>query len=101
MTTERHRRSGPRHLAAEPVCSLTREAAAQRKVPVDVLLAQAEAEDVRPDGIEYRFAASPLIWERVNTFIDEEAECCPFLAFEALEADGKVILRMIQPGRNE
>lgn len=87
----------PRDPDAEPVCLLTREAAAQRQESVDALLQQAYAVESRPNGIEYRFRLGPRVWDRVNTFIDEESECCPFLAFEVEEAGEAIVLRVFQP----
>ena len=94
---ERHLTVAPRDPTADSVCLLTREWAANRKVDVEKLLEEAIAEEPRQDGIEYRFAAKPEIWERVSRFIDEEGECCPFLAFEALENEDSIVLRVIRP----
>ena len=94
---ERHVSVAPRDPTAEPVCLLSRDQAARRKVNVLDLLEESVAEEPRRDGIEYRFAAKPEIWQRVRTFIDEEGECCPFLAFEALEEDDAIVLRLIRP----
>lgn len=87
----------PRDPAAEPVCLLTKEWAERRREPVDALLA--DADDVRPlaNGIEYRFPTTPLIGQRIETFIAEEAECCPFLAFETFDDGAATVLRVIQP----
>ena len=93
----RHLNIAPLNPAAEPVCLLTREWAARRKVPVDELLGGAEREVMRDDGIEYHLPANAETWSKVETFIQEERECCPFLAFEAEERNDIIILRVIQP----
>jgi hypothetical protein len=92
-----YRRVLPRDPEAEPVCLLTREWAERRQEPVHALLADATAEIARPDGIEYRFPARPEVWGRLDTFIEEEGECCPFLAFEVVEEAGEAVLRVLQP----
>ncbi len=93
----RYRFVPPRRPAAEPVCLLDRETALRRREPADALLGEARSQRVIGDGAELRFESSPLIWERVSTFIDEEGECCPFFAFEQWEEGGQVVLRIIQP----
>ena len=87
----------PRDPAAEPVCLLTREWAARRRVQVEDLLDEAVAQESLPDGIAYRFTPRPGIWEQVRVFVEEEGECCPFLEFEARESDEGLALRIRQP----
>ncbi len=91
----------PRDPDAEPICLLTREWAARRREPVEVLLAEAAGETPRPDGMEYLFAAAPDLWPRIETFIAEEGECCPFAAFEAFETADALVLRIIHPSRGD
>ncbi len=98
----RYRYVPPREPTAEPVCLLDRETAARRAVPADVLFAEATAEIAATDGAEYRFHASPGTWERIEAFVREEGECCPFFAFEEWEEDGEIVLRIVRPaGREE
>jgi hypothetical protein len=91
----------PRDTSAEPVCSLQQPAARDRLLTIDVLIQKAL--DIQPlrDGTEFRFEA-PILGE-IDTFIAEEAECCPFLAFERWLEDGKAVLRITQPalGRSD
>ena len=87
----------PRDPAAEPICLLTRDWAARRRVQVEDLLDEAVVQASLPDGIEYGFAPRPGIWEQVRIFIEEEGECCPFLEFEARESDEGLVLRIRQP----
>jgi hypothetical protein len=94
---DRHINVTPREPGAEPICLLTPEWAVQRREAVDTLLAEAVAEMPLPNGIEYRFEATPTIWPRIETFIAEEGECCPFLAFEAFESERDTVLRIVQP----
>lgn len=37
---------------------------------------------------------------QTEAFVQEEGDCCPFLAFAATEADGRVILEIIHPEVN-
>ena len=101
MMAGRHLVIPPRDPAAEPVCLLTREWAARREVPVDALLASATQEILRDDGIEYHLTAGPGTWAQVEVFIEEEGECCPFLAFEAEEKEDIVVLRVLQLPRED
>ncbi len=70
----------------------------QRRELPDALLASARSERNLPNGAEFRFEAQPGIWERVNTFVMEERECCPFFAFEQWEEEGELVLRITRPG---
>ena len=90
----------PRDPAAEPVCLLTKEWAARRREPVDTLLTLSNAQLMLVNGIEYRFPLSTGIGQRIDTFIAEEAECCPFLAFETFEEAGDAVLRITQPAED-
>ena len=95
MTAGRHVFVPPRDSAAEPVCLLTREWAARRREPVEELLDAAVRVEALENGIEYEFASAPGLWRRLETFVDEEGECCPFLAFELMEREDDVVLRAV------
>ncbi|HXH21552.1 MAG TPA: hypothetical protein VNN10_05950 [Dehalococcoidia bacterium] len=81
---------------AEKACRLTRDTAAARAEPPDVFFATATRQEVLPDGYELRFSAGPGIAERIDTFISEEQECCPFFAFERWREDGDEVLRILR-----
>lgn len=82
---------------AEPVCRLTPEWAQARKEPPDAFLSAATAQETEEHGATFRFAATPGMWERIETFIAEERQCCPFFAFEQWEEGDELMLRIIQP----
>jgi hypothetical protein len=94
---ERHLYVAPQDAEAEPVCLLTREWAARRAVSVDALLGRALREEALADGIAYYLSGGDQTWQDVTTFIAEEGECCPFLAFEVSGEGDETILRVIQP----
>ncbi len=83
---------------AEPICTLDRETALRRKEQPDRLLDQALEQTSTGDGIEYRFGPVVGLWERIETFIKEEGQCCRFLAFELTESQDAVVLKAFQPG---
>ena len=87
----------PANPAAEPICTLDRDMALARQEPPDRFLNEAFAEMPISSGMEYLFNSSEGLWERAETFVREEAECCPFLAFEILEQDERLVLRVFQP----
>ena len=82
---------------AEPVCVLTRDWAAQRAESPGAFLALATSEAPTGRGIEYRLPATPATWERLEVFVREEGECCPFLAFEAHEEGSDIRLSVTWP----
>lgn len=89
--------SPPRDPRAGPVCLLTREWAARRAESPDVFLAMVTSETSTSRGIEYRLPGTAAAWDRVEVFIREEGECCPFLAFEAFEQADDIHVRIIWP----
>ena len=93
----RHRVVPPRDASAEPVCLLDRAWAERRREPPDAFLALAREQASLPNGAEFRFEAAPGMWERVEIFVAEEGECCPFFAFEQWEEGGEVLLRIFRP----
>jgi hypothetical protein len=95
--TAKHRYVEPKDASAEPVCLLDKEWAARRVEPPDAFMASARSQRTTESGSEFRFEAAPGMWERVETFIAEERDCCPFFAFEVWEEDGEVVLRITKP----
>lgn len=85
--TERRMFVGPTNPSAEPICTLDRETALARQEPPDRFLDSAFDQKAMATGIEYRFRQSDDLWDRAQTFIKEEALCCPFLGFEVAERD--------------
>lgn len=94
---ERRRYVPPKDASAEPICLLDKEWAERRAEPPDAFLALAASETMEPNGAAFRFPASPGMWERIDTFIAEERECCPFFAFEQWEEPNEVVLRIFRP----
>ena len=81
----------------EPLCTLDRETAMHRKESPDHFLASVVRERFLDLGVEYTFLASEEMWSRIQTFIQEEGDCCRFLAFHATEDSGEISLRIFQP----
>ena len=96
-STARRRYVPPRQPDAEQVCLLDAEGASKRAEPADRFLDEARSQVTKENSAEFRFEAQPDTWERINTFIEEEAECCPFFAFEQYEDGKDVVLRIIRP----
>ena len=94
---ERRVQVQPANPSAEPICTLDRETALARQEPPDRFLDEAIAERPIPSGMEYVFSRVEGLWERAETFVKEEAECCPFLAFEVVEQGETLVLRVFQP----
>jgi len=87
----------PKDAAADRVCLLTRESAAERIEPPGQFLASAVAEEQSETGATFRFKAGPMTIGRVDAFIREEMECCPFFSFERWSEAGQVVLRIAMP----
>ena len=81
------------------MCLLDKEWAERRAEPPDAFMAAARSQVTTESGAEFRFEAAEGMWERIETFIAEERECCPFFAFEVWEEDGELVLRISQPER--
>jgi len=81
---------------AVQVCLLTRESAAARSEPPDQFLGSALRQETLSDGASFHFADLPEAIARVDAFIREEMECCPFFAFERWREGGEVVLRIIR-----
>lgn len=98
MATQTRRRYVPaKDPTAEQACSLDAEGAAQRAEPPDGLLGEAVLQVTKENSSEFRFAAKADTWERIVKFIEEEADCCPFFAFEQFEEGDEVVLRITRP----
>jgi len=97
MTDVRRVSVPARDPGAEPVCLLDKEWAARRREPPDAFLGLARSQETAEDGATFRFQAAPGMWERVETFVEEEGECCPFFAFEQWEEGDEVVLRIFRP----
>ena len=80
---------------AEKACRLTRETAAARAEPPEDFFASASDQKVLPNGYELRFATMPNTASRIDAFIAEERECCPFFAFERWEEGSEYVLRIL------
>jgi hypothetical protein len=87
----------PVNPAAEPVCTLDRATALGRQEAPDKFLDDAFAQESTPTGMEYRFQRTDEMWERVQIFIQEEAQCCPFFAFEVAEREQDLVLTIFRP----
>ncbi len=87
----------PRDAGAEPICLLTREWAMRRAENPEAFLSIATSETPIDRGIEYRLPVSREVWSRIEVFVQEEGECCPFLAFEAVEEESQIRLQVIWP----
>lgn len=87
----------PRDPQADPICLLTKEWADARQERPDRFLALTTSELITPDGVEYRLPGGDANWRRVESYIEEEGECCPFLGFEAHEAGSEIVLTIRWP----
>jgi hypothetical protein len=91
----------PKDPNAEVICLLDDISRGQRREPPDVFLSAARTQTTLSNGTEFRFEAVAGMWERVETFVAEERDCCPFFAFEQWEEDGAVVLRITKPEPSE
>ena len=98
MPNPRRNYTAPKDPDAEVVCLLDATMLdARAENPKDFFDA-ARAQETLPNGTLFRFEAVPGAWERVERFIADERECCPFFAFEQWEEQGEVLLRVTRPG---
>ncbi len=98
MVTElRTRTVPPLDPNAEQVCLLDKEWAARRKENPEGFLDLARSQDTSEHSTVFHFEATPEIWDRMSTFVDEERECCPFFAFEQWEDGDEVLLKISRP----
>ena len=92
-----YRYVAPMDPEAEKACRLTGETVAERREPPEDFFARAKSQEALPNGFELRFVAAPGIDSRVDTFIAEEQQCCPFFAFERWEEAGEIVVRILRP----
>jgi hypothetical protein len=97
MTETRRVFVAPKDAEAEPVCLLDQEMLADRSESPEAFFAAATSQETLPNGTVFRFDAQPGAWERIERFIADERECCPFFAFEQWEEDSAVVLRITKP----
>ena len=83
---------------AEPACRLTPDEGRHRQADTDRLFAQLTEQHQTARGNEFRFRGDPeALWLDVSLFVDEESRCCPFFAFEQVEQENGVLLRVRGP----
>lgn len=95
MSDTRHRLVPASEPAADPACRLTPEDGHRRETDTDKLFAQLAEQRQTAAGNEFVFRGDPeTLWSQVSTFVDEEAQCCPFFTFEQVEQPEGVLLRV-------
>ncbi len=95
MSDTRHRLVPASEPDAEPACRLTPEEGHRRETDTDKLFAQLAEQRQTTAGQEFVFRGDPdKLWSDVSTFVDEEAQCCPFFTFEQVEQPEGVLLRV-------
>ncbi|HEU4760111.1 MAG TPA: hypothetical protein VFT91_09050 [Dehalococcoidia bacterium] len=91
----RHRLVPASEPDAEPACRLTPEEGRRRQGDIDALFERLAEQRQTADGNEFVFRGDPeALWRAVSLFVDEEARCCPFFAFEQVERPDGVLLRV-------
>ncbi len=94
--SDRHRLVPASEPDADPACRLTAEDGRQRQTDTDKLFAQLAEQRQTAAGNEFVFRGDPEeLWSDVSSFVDEEAQCCPFFTFEQVEQSDGVLLRVI------
>ena len=95
MSDTRHRLVPASAPDADPACRLTPEDGRNRQTDTDKLFAQLAEQRQTAEGNEFVFRGDPdKLWSEVSTFVDEEAQCCPFFTFEQVEQAEGVLLRV-------
>jgi hypothetical protein len=95
VSDTRHRLVPASEPGAEPACRLTPEEGHRRQTDTDKLFAQLAEQRQTAEGNEFVFRGNPeSLWDEVSTFVDEEAQCCPFFTFEQVEQAEGVLLRV-------
>ncbi len=95
MSDTRHRLVPASEPGADPACRLTAEDGRNRQTDTDKLFAQLAEQRQTAEGNEFVFRGDPdKLWSEVSTFVDEEAQCCPFFTFEQEEQAEGVLLRV-------
>ncbi len=93
--SDRHRLVPASEPDVEPACRLTAEEGRHRQTDTDKLFAQLAEQRQTAAGNEFVFRGDPdTLWSEVSTFVDEEAQCCPFFTFEQVEQTEGVLLRV-------
>ena len=93
--SDRHRLVPASEPGAEPACRLTAEEGHRRQTDTDKLFDQLAEQRQTAAGQEFVFRGDPdELWSDVSTFVDEEAQCCPFFTFEQVEQPEGVLLRV-------
>ncbi len=93
--SDRHRLVPASEPASEPACRLTAEEGHRRQTDTDKLFDQLAEQRQTATGQEFVFRGDPdKLWSDVSTFVDEEAQCCPFFTFEQVEQAEGVLLRV-------
>ena len=93
--SERHRLVPTSEPGVEPACRLTAEEGHRRQTDTDKLFDQLAEQRQTAAGQEFVFRGDPdELWSEVSTFVDEEAQCCPFFTFEQVEQPEGVLLRV-------
>ena len=95
MSDTRHRLVPASEPGADPACRLTPEEGHRRETDTDKLFAQLAEQRQTAAGNEFVFRGDPdKLWSEVSTFVDEEAQCCPFFTFEQVKQPEGVLLRV-------
>ncbi len=95
MSDMRHRVVPASEPDADPACRLTPEEGHRRQTDNDRLFGQLVEQRQTSEGQEFVFRGDPdALWNDVSTFVDEEARCCPFFAFEQVEQPDGVLLQV-------
>ncbi len=97
VTEPRKRIVPPLDPNADQVCLLDKEWAARRKENPEGFLDMARSQETSEYSSVFHFGATPEIWDRMITFVDEERECCKFFAFEQWEDGDEVLLKISRP----
>ena len=93
--SDRHRLVPASEPDVEPACRLTPEDGRNRQTDTDKLFDQLAEQRQTAAGQEFVFRGDPdKLWSEVSTFVDEEAQCCPFFTFEQVEQPEGVLLRV-------
>ena len=95
MSDTRHRLVPASDPEANPACRLTPEEGHRRETDTDKLFAQLAEQRQTAAGQEFVFRGDPdELWSEISSFVDEEAQCCPFFTFEQEEQPEGVLLRV-------
>jgi hypothetical protein len=86
----------PVDAGADKACRLTDETRAAREQPPETFFARAAMQEVLPNGYELRFEAGADASRRIDAFIAEEQQCCPFFAFERWRDGDQHVLRILR-----